>query len=199
VLAAPGTPRLMLGPARLTDSAGGLRCKPWSMTFRCYFCCPPQVWCMTALDWGWSVEDTAARLGELSEAVQQWESCALLTATNAAETSPFIAAPCHIHPGMQGCGQRRGFRDCARSGGANKTTCDPSGSRLHPFPLPLKASQIGFPPAVRDVSACSESKADRSHLPPSSHFSGAFPNLPVLTTSLIFSMPCSLSIPSFLA
>ena len=42
------------------------------------------VWCMTAIDWGWSVEDTAARLAELSAKAEQWEHYAMLTATKAA-------------------------------------------------------------------------------------------------------------------
>jgi hypothetical protein len=43
------------------------------------------VWCMTAIDWGWSVDDTAARLMEESaKARANGESYAVLTARNAA-------------------------------------------------------------------------------------------------------------------
>lgn len=43
------------------------------------------AWCITALDWGWSVEDVAARLMEESAKAQENGSqYALLTATNAA-------------------------------------------------------------------------------------------------------------------
>jgi hypothetical protein len=43
------------------------------------------VWCMTALDWGWSVEETAARLlQESSKARENGEKYALMTAQNAA-------------------------------------------------------------------------------------------------------------------
>jgi hypothetical protein len=43
------------------------------------------VWCMTALDWGWSIEDTAGRLFEVSSKAQEnGEAYALLTAQNAA-------------------------------------------------------------------------------------------------------------------
>ena len=43
------------------------------------------TWCMTAIDWGWSVNDTAARLMEESDKAQQnGQRYALDTATNAA-------------------------------------------------------------------------------------------------------------------
>jgi hypothetical protein len=43
------------------------------------------TWCMTAIDWGWSIEDTAARLMEEStKARENGEGYALLTARNAA-------------------------------------------------------------------------------------------------------------------
>ena len=43
------------------------------------------VWCMTALDWGWSIEETAARLMEVSsKARENGERYATLTAQNAA-------------------------------------------------------------------------------------------------------------------
>lgn len=43
------------------------------------------TWCMTAIDWGWTVEDTAARLlEESSKAQENGPAYALLTAQNAA-------------------------------------------------------------------------------------------------------------------
>jgi hypothetical protein len=43
------------------------------------------TWCMTAIDWGWGVEETAARLlQESSKAQENGESYALRTAQNAA-------------------------------------------------------------------------------------------------------------------
>jgi hypothetical protein len=43
------------------------------------------VWCMTAIDWGWSVQDTAARLMEESaKAKENGQGYANLTARNAA-------------------------------------------------------------------------------------------------------------------
>ena len=43
------------------------------------------TWCMTAIDWGWSVEATAARLMEESEkAHENGEGYAKITAGNAA-------------------------------------------------------------------------------------------------------------------
>ena len=43
------------------------------------------TWCRTAIEWGWSREDTARRLMELSEkAKENGERYAVLTATNAA-------------------------------------------------------------------------------------------------------------------
>jgi hypothetical protein len=46
-------------------------------------------WCMTAIDWGWSIEDTAAKLVEVSERARERarmkdEGYALITAQNAA-------------------------------------------------------------------------------------------------------------------
>jgi hypothetical protein len=46
-------------------------------------------WCMTAIDWGWSIEDTAAKLPEVSERTRERirlkdEGYALITAQNAA-------------------------------------------------------------------------------------------------------------------
>ena len=43
------------------------------------------VWCMTAIDWGWSVDETAAKLSEESaKARENGEAYAALTARNAA-------------------------------------------------------------------------------------------------------------------
>jgi RepB DNA-primase from phage plasmid len=47
------------------------------------------TWCMTAIDWGWSIEDTAAKLVEVSEKARERarlkdEGYALITAQNAA-------------------------------------------------------------------------------------------------------------------
>ena len=47
------------------------------------------TWCMTAIDWGWSIEDTAAQLVEVSEKARERARCgdegyALITAQNAA-------------------------------------------------------------------------------------------------------------------
>lgn len=47
------------------------------------------IWCMTAIDWGWSVEDTAAKLPEVSEKARERlqfrdEGYPLITAQNAA-------------------------------------------------------------------------------------------------------------------
>lgn len=42
------------------------------------------VWCMTAIDWGHSIEATAEKLAEFSEKAQAWKPYATLTATNAA-------------------------------------------------------------------------------------------------------------------
>ena len=48
------------------------------------------TWCMTAIDWGWTIEDTAAKLPEVSEKARERvqmgdEGYPLLTAQNAAE------------------------------------------------------------------------------------------------------------------
>jgi len=43
------------------------------------------AWCMTALDWGWNIEETAARLMEVSsKARENGDRYAALTAQNAA-------------------------------------------------------------------------------------------------------------------
>ena len=47
------------------------------------------IWCMTAIDWGWSIEDTAAKLPEVSEKARERvqlrdEGYPLITAQNAA-------------------------------------------------------------------------------------------------------------------
>jgi hypothetical protein len=44
------------------------------------------TWCRTAIEWGWSVEATAARLHELSAKAKEWEPYAMLTATKAADS-----------------------------------------------------------------------------------------------------------------
>jgi len=45
------------------------------------------TWCRTAIEWGWSVQDTASRLMELSsKARENGERYAMLTATNAASS-----------------------------------------------------------------------------------------------------------------
>jgi RepB DNA-primase from phage plasmid len=53
------------------------------------------TWCRTAIEWGWSTEDTAARLMQLSEKARaDGERYAVLTATNAAasvERQPYRA------------------------------------------------------------------------------------------------------------
>ena len=42
------------------------------------------TWCRTAIEWGWSIQDTARRLMELSsKAKENGERYAVLTATNA--------------------------------------------------------------------------------------------------------------------
>jgi hypothetical protein len=52
------------------------------------------TWCMTALDWGWSIEDTAGRLmEESSKARENGEGYALTTATNAAAAIARRARP----------------------------------------------------------------------------------------------------------
>lgn len=42
------------------------------------------VWSITALDWGWSAADVAAKLGELSEKAPEWKPYAALTVEKAA-------------------------------------------------------------------------------------------------------------------
>ena len=47
------------------------------------------IWCMTAIDWGWSIEDTAAKLPEVSEKARERvqlrdEGYPLITTQNAA-------------------------------------------------------------------------------------------------------------------
>src|SRR5271168_2125392 len=47
------------------------------------------IWCMTAIDWGWSIEDTAAKLVEVSEKARERvrskdDGYALITTQNAA-------------------------------------------------------------------------------------------------------------------
>src|SRR5579871_1025442 len=72
--------------------------KKWPSYTRCLQGAPPNhggtapdvsradfTWCMTAIDWGWGIEETAARLMELStKAKENGEKYTLLTAQNAA-------------------------------------------------------------------------------------------------------------------
>jgi hypothetical protein len=81
---------------RVSRPPGGRR--RWPSYARCVQHAPPVhhgekpdiskadfVWCMTALDWGWSIEDTAARLlQESGKARENGEKYALMTAQNAA-------------------------------------------------------------------------------------------------------------------
>ena len=46
------------------------------------------IWCMTAIDWGWSIEDTTAKLPLVSEKARERVQCGdegypLITAQNA--------------------------------------------------------------------------------------------------------------------
>ena len=80
------------------DRATVRRARKWPDYARCIQNAPPVhrgeradvskadfTWCMTAIDWGWSIEATAARLLEQSsKAKENGEGYALLTAQNAA-------------------------------------------------------------------------------------------------------------------
>ena len=96
LVAAPAPPPAII-PRRVSPTPTGLR--KWPSYQRCVQQAPPVhggdnrpdiskadfVWCMTAIDWGWSVEDTAGRLFEVSTKAQEnGEHYALLTAQNAA-------------------------------------------------------------------------------------------------------------------
>jgi hypothetical protein len=88
-------PEYLPPPARVSPSRG---VKRWPNYRRCLERAPNNrdgngkdtsradfVWCMTAIDWGWSIEETAARLMEESRKAQEnGEPYALLTARNAA-------------------------------------------------------------------------------------------------------------------
>jgi hypothetical protein len=57
------------------------------------------TWCMTAIDWGWSIEETAARLmAESDKAHENGEAYALTTATNAAAALARRARPAKTTP-----------------------------------------------------------------------------------------------------
>lgn len=90
------------GPAEATSPAAKpaktRRGRAWPSYERCLQYAPPNqagtapdvsradfTWCLIAIDWGWSIEDTAAKLLEKSEkAKENGERYALLTAQNAA-------------------------------------------------------------------------------------------------------------------
>lgn len=84
-------------PVRVSPTYTGRR--KWPSYQRCVRSAPPAhggelrpdisradfAWCMTAIDWGWSIEDTAARLlQESAKAQENGESYAITTAQNAA-------------------------------------------------------------------------------------------------------------------
>ena len=84
-------------PVRVSPPYTGRR--KWPSYQRCVRSAPPAhggelrpdisradfAWCMTAIDWGWSIEDTAARLlQESAKAKENGESYALVSAQNAA-------------------------------------------------------------------------------------------------------------------
>jgi hypothetical protein len=94
-------PEMPVIPARVSNRVSrpqGGRRRRWPSYARCVQHAPPVhrgekpdiskadfVWCMTALDWGWSIEDTAARLlQESDKARENGEKYALMTAQNAA-------------------------------------------------------------------------------------------------------------------
>ncbi len=83
-------------PSRVSPTRRGSR--KWPSYQRCVEGAPPNhgntgpdisradfTWCMTAIDWGWDIEEVAPRLMELSsKARENGENYALLTAQNAA-------------------------------------------------------------------------------------------------------------------
>jgi RepB DNA-primase from phage plasmid len=86
-------------PTRVSPRVSSYRGRrKWPSYMRCVQNAPPVhqgdrpdvskadfTWCMTAIDWGWPVEDTAARLlQESSKAKENGEAYALATAQNAA-------------------------------------------------------------------------------------------------------------------
>jgi hypothetical protein len=95
VVAAPEPPPATI-PRRVSPTSTSR--KKWPSYERCVQYAPPVhqgdrpdiskadfVWCMTAIDWGWGIEDTAGRLFEVSTKAQEnGEAYALLTAQNAA-------------------------------------------------------------------------------------------------------------------
>lgn len=95
IVASPEPPRQAV-PGRVSSRQRGRR--KWPDYQRCVEGAPPNhdksgpdvskadfVWCMTAIDWGWSVEETAARLMELSaKAHENAGRYAMVTAQNAA-------------------------------------------------------------------------------------------------------------------
>ena len=94
-----------------------IRARRWPDYQRCVEHAPPNhgksgpdisradfVWCMTALDWGWNMEETASRLMEVSsKARENGERYAALTAQNA-------AAAVERNGQRKGRGNRKGFR-----------------------------------------------------------------------------------------
>lgn len=96
LVAPPEAPAVFQGSPRVSRPRGGRR--RWPSYARCVRGAPPVhrgerpdisradfTWCMTAIDWGWSIEDTAARLLEEStKAKENGEAYALTTARNAA-------------------------------------------------------------------------------------------------------------------
>jgi RepB DNA-primase N-terminal domain len=96
-------------PAAHRVSSGKSTPKKWPSYQMCLDGAPPNqnktgpdtsladfTWCRTAIEWGWSVEATAARLHELSAKAKEWEPYAMLTATKAAESverQPYRSKP----------------------------------------------------------------------------------------------------------
>jgi hypothetical protein len=97
-------PNYLPPPARVSPSRGT---KKWPSYRRCLEEAPNNrdgsgkdksradfTWCMIAIDWGWSIEETAARLmDESSKAKENGEPYALLTARNAAAAVARRAKP----------------------------------------------------------------------------------------------------------
>jgi len=95
LVGAPEPPPAII-PRRVSTTSTSRR--KWPSYERCVQYAPPVhqgnrpdiskadfVWCMTAIDWGWGIEDTAGRLFEVSSKAQEnGEAYALLTAQNAA-------------------------------------------------------------------------------------------------------------------
>jgi hypothetical protein len=104
-LVAPAEPEIATTPAFTTRAGQDRRSrstKVWPDYARSLAGAPPSLqgggpdrsmadfaWCMTAIDWGWTIEDTAAKLVEVSEKARERvrlkdEGYALITAQNAA-------------------------------------------------------------------------------------------------------------------